>query len=72
MRAREIIINVPIKINIDSESGVDVSSDAADDQETDSEVENPTMVYPLDQELELQKAALGKNSKVIDDLLRDE
>lgn len=68
MRAREIIINVPICIKIDSDSGVSVAQpDAPEDEEQD---ELGAMVFPQDQELELRKAELGKDSRVAKLLLK--
>lgn len=70
MRAKEFTINIPIniKINDDGEPVVDVQQDT-DDQELD---QNPVMVPPLQQHLELHKAELGKESPVIDKLTSDE
>lgn len=72
MRAKEFVINVPItiKINGDGDPEVDMkSSDAKPEDELDP---NPVMVPPLQQELELKKAAVGKDSPVIQDLTQDE
>ena len=70
MRAREFTINVPItiKINGDNEPEVEAgqTSDGTDIQQ------NPVMVPPLQQELELHKAELGKNTPVIDKLIADQ
>lgn len=68
MRAREFTINVPIKININGDDDPEIS---VDDQEEDGE-ENPRFVPPLQQNLELKKAALGKKSAVVNDLLDDD
>lgn len=69
MKAREFTINVPIKININGDADPEISVDDTD-QETDDE--GSTFVPPLQQNLELRKASLGKNSQVIDDLLDDD
>lgn len=73
MRAREFTINVPItiKINGDGDPEIDMTgdSDAKDPQELDL---NPMMVPPLQQDIELKKAAAGKSSPVINDLTQDE
>ena len=63
MRAKEFTINVPIniKINGDGDPEIDVSS-----QDSEEPDENPIFVSPLQQELELKKAAAGKDSAVID------
>lgn len=70
MRAREFVINVPItiKINGNDDPEIDVA-DAKDDDELDL---NPVMVPPLQQDLELKKASIGKNSPIIQDLTQDE
>jgi len=67
MRAREFTINVPItiKINGDNEPEIDVPTD-------DDSDESPVFVSPLQQELELKKAEVGKESEVIDDLTDDD
>lgn len=67
MRAREFTINVPIKITIngDNDPEVSTSSDESDLQQ------NPVMVSPQQQELELKKAELGKSSPVINKITQD-
>lgn len=72
MRAREFTINVPIniKINGDGDPEIDMpSQDKTDPSELD---QNPVFVSPLQQELEMKKAANGKESDVIDDLTQHE
>jgi hypothetical protein len=73
MRAREFTINVPItiKINGDGDPEIDMpgSNDAKDPSELD---DNPVMVPPLQQDIELKKAHAGKDSPVIQDLTQDE
>jgi len=71
MRIDEITINIPIKIDLDGyEPRVNVAGkDATDDKELD---DNPVMISPLQQELELKKSEQGKDSPVIDDILDDE
>lgn len=73
MRAREFVINVPItiKINGDGDPEIDMtgSEEPKDPQELDP---NPIMVSPLQQDLELRKAEVGKSSPVINDLTQDE
>ena len=71
MRAKEFTINVPITITINGDEDPVVN---AGDQTTDSDSElhqNPVMVSPQQQEIELAKAALGKSSPVIDKLTAD-
>ena len=76
MRAKEILsedknvtINIPITITIPSSGGDPVvatpgASDAALPDE-------PVMVFPLQQELELRKRSEGKRSAVISQILDD-
>jgi hypothetical protein len=66
MRAREFTINVPITISINGDEDPVVS--AGQDQAEPKLHQNPVMVNPLQQELELKKAELGKESPVIDKL----
>lgn len=63
MRAREFTINIPVHITIngDGEPVIDMASDKEEDT-------NAVFVSPLQQELELKKAAIGKTSNVIDDI----
>ena len=71
MRIDEITINIPIKIDLDGDKPkVNVAGkDATDDEELD---QNPVMVNPMQQELELKKAEQGKSSPVIDKMLDDD
>jgi hypothetical protein len=72
MRIDEIVINIPITIDLDGvKPRVNVAGQDAsdDDEELD---QNPVMVSPLQQDLELKKAELGKNSPVIDKMTDDE
>jgi hypothetical protein len=70
MRIDEITINIPITIDLgDIEPKVKVAGKDADGDEKD---QNPVMISPLQQELELKKAEQGKNSPVIDKMLDDE
>ena len=67
----EITINIPITIDLDgAKPRVKVAGkDAEGDEELD---QNPVMTSPLQQELELKKAELGKKSPVIDKMTDDE
>ncbi len=65
MRAKEFTINVPITITINGDGDPVVS---AGDQQAPELQQNPVMVSPQQQELELKKAELGKKSPVIDKL----
>lgn len=86
MRAKEFTINVPINIKLGDDDEPEIStpsttnvvrdvpiirhqdhSDSAEDDEL-----GDVMVPPLQQQIELQKAALGKQSEVIDDLVDDD
>ncbi len=68
----EITINIPITIDLDGvKPRVNVAGkDASDDD--DELDQNPVMISPQQQELELKKAELGKNSPVIDKMIDDE
>lgn len=71
MRAREFTINVPITISINGDEDPVIST-PNQDQEDDQELQqNPVMVSPQQQELEMKKAELGKDSPVIDKLTQD-
>lgn len=73
MRAREFVINVPItiKINGDGDPEVDMGNKDLPADPTDLK-QDPIMVPPLQQQIELQKASQGKLSPVIADLTQDE
>ena len=76
MKAREFTINVPIniKINGDGDPEVDMpSADAETEQEPGADIldPNPVMVPPLQQNIELKKAALGKEGDVVDKITQD-
>jgi hypothetical protein len=70
MRAREFTINVPITIKINGDSDPEV--DMGDSNDPRKLALNPIMVPPLQQDIELKKAAVGKQSQVIDELTQDE
>jgi hypothetical protein len=71
MRAREFTINVPITISINGDDDPVIST-PTQDQEPDQELQqNPVMISPQQQELELKKAEMGKDSPVIDKLTQD-
>jgi hypothetical protein len=74
MRAREFTINVPItiKINGDGDPEIDMPGANDDAKDVDELDPNPVMVPPLQQDLELKKADVGKVSPVIDKLTQDE
>lgn len=71
MRMDEITINIPITIDLDgAKPRVSVAGKSAtDDEELD---QNPVMIAPQQQELELKKAELGKSSPSIDKMLDDD
>ena len=71
MRIDEITINIPITIDLDGDKPrVNVAGkDAVDDDELD---QNPVMISPQQQELELKKAEQGKDSPSIDKMLDNE
>lgn len=72
MRAREFTINIPINIRIngDGEPEIDMGQDSPIDPSVPKQ--NPVMVPPLQQQIELQKADVGKISPIIKDLTQDE
>lgn len=70
MRAREFTINVPITISINGDEDPVVSSPAQQDDDTELQ-QNPVMVSPQQQEIEMKKAELGKDSPVIDKITQD-
>lgn len=70
MRAKEFTINVPITITINGDDDPVVS--AGDQSAIPPMQQNPVMVTPQQQELELKKAELGKQSPVIDKLTADD
>lgn len=75
MRAREFTINVPITIKINGDGDPEVDMKGVDDEEPKDPQEldpNPVMVPPLQQDLELRKAEVGKDSPVIRALTQDE
>lgn len=71
MRAREFTINVPINITINGDGEPDITAGQTDHDNHELQ-QNPVMVPPLQQSLELEKAALGKESPVIDKILADD
>jgi hypothetical protein len=73
MRAREFTINVPINIKINGDGDPEIDMPNADAPKDPKELDdNPVMVPPLQQDIELKKADQGKNSPVIQDLTQDE
>jgi hypothetical protein len=71
MRAREFTINVPIRITINGDNDPEIETNPEDSEGEPDLQQNPVMVPPLQQELELRKAALGKETPVIDKLTAD-
>jgi len=74
MRAREFTINVPItiKINGDGDPEIDMPTQNPEEPEAQELHQNPVMIPPLQQELELQKSAAGKLSPVIAKITADD
>lgn len=70
MRAKEFTINVPITIKINGDNDPEVDVSGQDD--TQDLHQNPVMVPPLQQHLELAKADQGKESPVIDKITADD
>ena len=73
MRAREFTINIPIniKINGDGEPEI-VMGDGSKEGDPEELDQNPVFVSPLQQEIELKKAEVGKQSAIIDKLTSPE
>ena len=69
MRAKEFTINVPITITINGDDDPVVTQPDAPSSPLQ---QNPVMVTPQQQELELKKAELGKSSPVIDKLTQND
>lgn len=73
MRAREFTINVPITIKINGDGDPEVDMQQGDDSRPVDELDpKPVMVPPLQQDLELRKAEVGKTSPIIQKLTQDE
>ena len=76
MKAREFTINVPIniKINGDGDPEIDVAGENPEEEQPGQDVmdPNPVMVPPLQQNIELKKAALGKEGDVVDKITQDQ
>jgi hypothetical protein len=73
MRAREFVINVPITIKINGDGDPEIDMPGADDARDPTELkDNPVMVPPLQQDIEMKKAEMGKDSPIIKDLTQDE
>ena len=71
MRSREFTINVPITIKINGNGDPEIDMPGQEQDETPLQ-NNPVMVNPLQQELELKKAELGKQSPVIDKMVQSD
>lgn len=69
MRAKEFTINVPITITINGDEDPVIGQTATPQPVLQ---QNPVMVTPQQQELELKKAELGKSSPVIDKLTQND
>lgn len=73
MRAREFTINVPINIKINGDGDPEIDMPGQSEPKDPSQLDDdPVMVPPLQQDIELKKADQGKNSPVIQDLTQDE
>jgi hypothetical protein len=73
MRAREFTINVPITIKINGDGDPEIDMPGQEEPKDADELDpNPVMISPLQQDLELRKAAAGKTSPAIKDLTQDE
>tara|TARA_B100000497_G_C7583251_1_gene351033 strand:- start:17 stop:343 length:327 start_codon:yes stop_codon:yes gene_type:complete len=74
MKAKEFTINVPINIKINGDGDPEIDMGQNDDgyEKSDGLDPDPLMVPPLQQNLELKKAALGKDSESIDKITSDD
>lgn len=73
MRAKEFVINVPITIKINGDGDPEIDMSGSDEPKDPRDLDpSPMMVPPLQQDVELRKAANGKDSPVIDSLTQDE
>lgn len=73
MRAKEFVINIPISISFNGDGEPELSVANKEVGDTDnSEEESDTYVPPLQQEIEIQKGQLGKDSEVIDQITSDD
>lgn len=73
MRIDEITINIPIKIDLEGDDArVKVAGKNADDGSGEDLDQNPVMMNPQQQELELKKAEQGKSSPIVDKMLDDD
>jgi hypothetical protein len=71
MKSHEFTINIPINIKINGDGEPEISAPAPAPEDDSEHHQNPVMVSPLQQELELAKAAQGKQSPVIDKITAD-
>ncbi len=69
---RDIKVSIPINITIPQDGGNPKISVADKENSPGDDEEQKVMVSPLQQEVELAKAAQGKESSVIDDLTDDD
>jgi len=67
--SRNVTINIPINITIPSGGGDPIVSAAA--PAGDDLPDQPGMIFPLQQELELKKQQGGKKSKVINQIVSE-
>jgi len=73
MRIDEITINIPITIDLDGDKPlVNVAGKDATKKDDSDLDQNPVMLSPPQQEIELAKSEQGKESPYIDTLLDDD
>jgi len=68
MRAKEFTINVPINIKINGDGDPEIDMPGIDD-EPEADDAPDVIMFPQQQELELKKKELGKNSIAVTQLL---
>jgi hypothetical protein len=73
VRAREFTINVPItiKINGDGDPEIDMPGNEVPNEDPELQ-QNPVMVSPLQQQLELLKVDHGKESPIMDKITQSD
>lgn len=72
MRAREFTINIPINIKINGDGDPEISVDNDQTKPQDDEDLASNFVPPLQQKIELMKAATGKEGKIISQIVADD
>lgn len=72
MRAKEFTINIPINIKINGNGEPEIDMPGQEEPDASELQDNPILISPLQQDLELRKAELGKRSPSIDKMLKQD